>query len=130
MALDMDMALAMVLVLDLAMAMAMAMAMEMKQVMADLKQALRWLAEGKKIHTSDLHGEFLHVIDDKIVDRDGRQLGGWFFGKGWELYEEQCNSLEKAKKCVEASLDGPIQEYDLHMAVSWIITYLNEKEKE
>lgn len=59
--------------------------------MADLKQALSWLAEGKMIRKSRAYIGYLQILDNEIVDENGKDsIEGCFElnGDDWEIYEE------------------------------------------
>lgn len=57
--------------------------------MADLKQALIWLAEGKKIKKNYWGiSEFLEMKGDLIIDQNQDDRSGLIYSDEWELYEE------------------------------------------
>ncbi len=60
--------------------------------MADLKQALMWLAEGKKIRNSGYRHYYYRYLDHGILkdtDDNNKETLEWYWHPdGWELYEE------------------------------------------
>lgn len=58
--------------------------------MGDLKQALIWLAEGKKIRRNKSwhKNDFLEIRDNMIFNQDNIECTNALCGIGWEFYVE------------------------------------------
>lgn len=55
--------------------------------MADLKQALQWLAEGKKIRRKQwVPSCYITIVDDEVQDEDGNEVSALICGNDWELF--------------------------------------------
>ena len=99
-------------------------------MMADLKQALLWLAEGKKIRGKDWqNGVYLVLNDDFIVDEDGDEASPDLEGDDWEIYDEEVDHLYLA--LVELSVHEMIEGVDngitrcLHQIIEHLKTIPN-----
>lgn len=57
--------------------------------MADLKQSLLWLAEGKKIRSIDWEkNQYLYIDDDEIKTETDGERSELLLAVDWELYED------------------------------------------
>lgn len=66
--------------------------------MADLKQAMIWLSEGKKIYPNSrdyAKDFFIHIYQGEIVGNNGSNATYILHSNDWELFEEKSAPLLK-----------------------------------